>query len=181
MEVTGSAGNGTSAIRLLQQTPTDIVLLDINLPDISGVELCKKIKSQHPQMRILGISTYRERSNISHMIENGALGYLIKNASSTEIAEAIRTVMAGKLYMNLEMEHLLRPAAFRDPQNVPQLTRREKEVLEQIAEGYTNNQIAEKLFISPSTVDTHRKNMLTKLNAKNTAALIRVAIEKGLI
>lgn len=116
------------------------------------------------------------------MIENGALGYLIKSASSGEIAEAIASVMQGKLYMSLDMEHLLRPpSVVHSRDNLPELTKREKEVLHLIAEGLTNNQIATKLFVSSSTVDSHRKNMLTKLSVNNTAALIRLAVEQGLI
>src|SRR5690606_18822384 len=115
------------------------------------------------------------------MIENGALGYLIKSASADEIAEAIASVMQGKLYMSLNMEHLLRPISVISMGNLPGLTKREKEVLRLIAEGMTNNQIAEKLFVSPSTVDTHRKNMITKLEVSNTAALVRFAVEHGLI
>lgn len=181
MLVCGAAENAQRALEALKRRSCDIVLLDINLPDMSGVDLCKKIKKEFPDLKILGISTFSERSYISRMIENGASGYLIKNASATEIAAAIGTVMAGKLYMNLDMEHLLRPSAFSRDGKLPDLTRREKEILGYIAEGFTNNEIAQKLFISPSTVDTHRKNMLTKLDVKNTAALIRVAVEKGLI
>lgn len=181
MEVSGSAENGSNAMFFLREKGADIVLLDINLPDISGVELCKKIKKEFPEIKILGISTFSERSYISRMIENGASGYLIKNASASEIAKAIGTVMDGKLYMNLDMEHLLKPSSIHGAGSMPELTKREKEILNLIAEGLTNNKIAEKLFISQSTVDTHRKNMLTKLDVNNTAALIRVAVEKGLI
>lgn len=181
MEVIGSAENGSDALSILRNKKPDIILLDINLPDMSGIDLCLQIKKSYAEIKILGMSTFSERSYISRMIENGASGYLIKNASAHEIANAIGTVMAGKLYMNLDMEHLLRPSSFSMDHSVPDLTRREKEVLGYIADGFTNNKIAEKLFISPSTVDTHRKNMLTKLNVNNTAALIRVAVEKGLI
>lgn len=180
MHITGSAENGNDALAFLKNQHPDIILLDINLPDISGVDLCKQIKALYPHIKILGISTFSERSYISRMIENGASGYVIKNASPSEIAEAIQTVMAGKLYMNLSMEHLLKPLNLNDDK-IPELTKREKEVLNLIADGFTNSQIAQKLFISTSTVDTHRKNMLTKLNVNNTAALIRISVEKGLI
>lgn len=180
-EVTGTAGNAVEAVGLLKKVPADVVLLDINLPDISGIDLCKKIRKEFPEKKILGISTFSERSYISRMIENGALGYLIKSASAGEIAEAIATVMQGRLYMSLNIEHLLRPSSVVLPDMLPNLTRREKEVLQYIAEGLTNNQIAEKIFVSPSTVDTHRKNMITKLEVSNTAALIRFAVKYGLI
>jgi DNA-binding NarL/FixJ family response regulator len=115
------------------------------------------------------------------MIENGASGYLIKSASAEEIAEAIATVLRGKIYLSVSMEHVLRPLSFMPSDDLPALTKREKEILAHIAEGLTNNQIAEKLFISPLTVDSHRKNLLTKLNVNNTASLIRFAMEHGLI
>lgn len=181
VQVTGTADNGDHAMKWLKENSADLVLLDINLPDVSGVELCKTIKDKYPDIKILGISTFSDRSYISRMIANGASGYMIKNASSVEIAEAIRVVMSGKLYMNLDMEYLLRPSPVAGSgADIPELTKREKEILGYIADGYTNNKIAEKLFISPSTVDTHRKNLLTKLNVNNTAALIRLAVEKGL-
>lgn len=181
IQVSGVAYNAVDAVNLLKTTHTDVLLLDINLPDISGIDLCKKVRKEFPEIRILGISTFSERSYISRMIENGALGYLIKSASADEIAEAVASVMQGKLYMSLKMEHLLRPISVVPTGNLPDLTKREKEVLKLITEGMTNNQIAEKLFVSSSTVDTHRKNMITKLEVNNTAALVRFAVEHGLI
>ncbi len=181
IHVSGVAYNAVEAVELLKMRHTDVLLLDISLPDISGIDLCKKIRKEFPAIKILGISTFSERSYISRMIENGASGYLIKSASAEEIAEAIASVMQGRLYMSLNMEHLLRPISVVAVDHLPELTKREKEVLQLIAEGMTNNQIAEKLFVSPSTVDTHRKNMITKLEVNNTAALIRFAVEHGLI
>lgn len=179
--VTGVAGNAVETVNLLKTVTVDVLLLDINLPDISGIDLCKKLKKEFPTIKVLALSTFSDRSYISRMIENGALGYLIKSASAGEIAEAIASVMRGNLYMSLNMEHLLRPLAVSPTGSLPELTKREKEVLQYISQGLTNNQIAEKLFVSPSTVDTHRKNMITKLGVSNTASLIRVAVEHGLI
>lgn len=181
IEVAGAVSNAFDAIPFLKQHEVDLILLDINLPDVSGIDLCKKICKEFPSIKILGISTFSERSYISRMIENGASGYLIKSASSSEIEEAIKTVLAGKIYLNVSMEHLLRPLHITAEDSLPKLTKREKEILNLIAEGLTNNQIAENLFISPLTVDSHRKNLLTKLNVNNTASLVRVAIENGLI
>lgn len=181
IEITGSANNAFEAMAFLKKNDTDIILLDINLPDINGIDLCKKIHKDLPHIRIIAISTFSERSYISRMIENGASGYLIKNAPAEEIAEAIQTVLKGKMYMSVSMEHLTRPASLIPNDGLPALTKREKEILINIADGLTNNQIAEKLFISPLTVDTHRKNLLTKLQAANTASLIRIAIENRLI
>ena len=180
-EVAGAVSNAFEAIPFLKTNPVDVILLDINLPDVSGIDLCKKINKEFPAIKILGISTFSERSYISRMIENGASGYLIKSASAEEIAEAIETVLQGKIYLSISIEHVLRPLSITPADTLPPLTKREKEILGHIAEGLTNNQIADKLFISPLTVDTHRKNLLTKLNVNNTASLIRLAVENRLI
>jgi len=176
VKVTGSACNGIEAIQFLKSNVVDLVLLDINLPDISGIDLCKKINKEFQGIKILGISTFGERSYISRMIENGASGYLMKNASEAEIWEAIQTVMAGKLYLSISMEKSNNTYA-----EIPAITKREKEILSLIAEGYTTNQMAEKLFISPLTVESHRKNLLMKLNVNNTASLIRTAVTMNLV
>ena len=181
INVSGAAANAFDTIPFLRKNAVDLVLLDINLPDINGIDLCKKIKKDFPDIRVLGISTFSERSYISRMIANGASGYLIKSASAEEIAEAIQAVMDGKFYMSLAMEHVLQASAIAPAGLLPALTKREEEVLRLIAEGLTNNQIAEKLFISPLTVDSHRKNLLTKLKVNNTASLIRLAAEHRLL
>jgi DNA-binding NarL/FixJ family response regulator len=182
IEIAGAAGSAFEALKTLKTVPVDIALLDINLPDINGIELCKKIKKEFPAVKVLAISTYCDRSYVSRMIENGALGYLAKSADADEILKAIRTASEGRLYLSLSTEHLLQsPAVMTPPGSPPALTRREKEVLQLIAEGLTNPQIAEKLFISPLTVDSHRKNLLTKLNVNNTAALVRLAVEQRLL
>jgi DNA-binding NarL/FixJ family response regulator len=181
MAIVATAANAFEAMQGLKNNAVDVVLLDINLPDINGIELCKKIKKEFPETKILGLSTFGDRGYISRMIESGASGYLMKSSSATEIAEAIQTVIEGRLYLSLSMEQLLQSGSSGLPDALPALTRREKEVLVLIAEGLTNSQIAEKLFISPLTVDSHRKNLLTKLKVNNTASLIRLAIQQGLL
>ncbi|UAY57388.1 response regulator transcription factor [Arachidicoccus terrestris] len=179
--VTATATSAIDAMAQLKAIPTDIVLLDINLPDINGIDLCKKIKTTFPDIKIVGLSTFSERSYILRMIDNGASGYLIKSASVEEIEKALRTVLDGNLYLSLSMEHMLKPSTGLQVGALPALTRREKEVLQLIADGKTNAQIAQELFISPLTVDSHRKNLLTKLDVHNTAGLIRLAIEQHLL
>jgi DNA-binding NarL/FixJ family response regulator len=182
INMVGAAGSALEALVILKSVPVDIALLDINLPDINGIELCKKIKREFPAVKVLGISTYCDRSYVSRMIENGASGYLAKSADAEEILCAIRTAGEGRLYLSLSTEQLLQAhTAMAAPDALPPLTRREKEVLQLIAEGFTNPQIAEKLFISPLTVDSHRKNLLTKFSVNNTATLIRLAVERRLI
>lgn len=153
----------------------DLILLDYNLPDGNGLDLCKTIVNMKPLMKILAISSYKEQSLVKQMMENGAMGYILKNASEDEIIEAVTTVLLGKKYMCEETQNIL------DGKNSSSsiLTRRELEVLKYISDGFTNPEIAEKLFISPLTVDSHRKNLILKLDAKNTASLIKIAFQNG--
>lgn len=178
IEWAGHAMTAASCMAFLQQNEVDVILMDINLPDQSGIDLCAAVKKAYPLVFILGLSTFNQQSFIQKMIENGASGYLLKNASREELREGIQTVMKGKLYLSGEAAQSLRQAG---TQSIPVLTRREKEVLEWIAEGMTNNEIAQKLFISVTTVDTHRKNLLAKFEVKNVAALIRVASQHKVI
>ena len=149
------------------------------MPEISGIELTAKLKKQFPELKIIGMSTFNERSYIAQMIQNGADGFLIKSASKEEIEEAILTVMEGKLYLSADVN--MNNQERSDIRNQPTLTRREKEILQLIAEGLTNPQISEKLFISLSTVDSHRKNLILKLEVNNTASLVRQAIYFNLV
>jgi DNA-binding NarL/FixJ family response regulator len=179
IELTGHASNADSCLAFLKQQQPDVILMDINLPDKSGIELCKEVKEKYPAIFILGLSTFNQLSFIEKMIANGASGYVLKNATQNELMEAIHAVMKGKQYLSFDAALTLRKPE--KESNVPVITRREKEILLLIAEGMTNNGIAQKLFISPSTVDTHRKNLLSKFDAKNTASLIRIAAQLHLI
>lgn len=180
VQVTGSAADGYAALEALKDNPADVALVDINLPDLDGIELCKKLRERFPKMKILGLSTFKERSYITRMIDAGASGYLLKNANGEEIEEAIIAAHKGRMYMSLEAaQTIARPAA--EQPGLPLLTTREKEVLAHIADGLTNNEIAEKLFISPLTVDSHRKNLLAKFGVKNTAAMVKYGMEAGFI
>lgn len=158
-----------------------VLLMDINLPDTSGVELCATMKEKYPGVIILGLSTFNQGLYIKKMMENGASGYILKNSSKEEFIKAIHAVHDGSIYFSGEVGEALKVYQRSSKADLPVLSRREKEILELIAEGYTNPQIAEKLFVSPFTVDSHRKNLLAKLDVKNTAMLIRYAIEHKLI
>ncbi|MBS1680346.1 MAG: response regulator transcription factor [Bacteroidetes bacterium] len=168
----GHAYNADTCLSFLQHQPPDVLLMDINLPDKSGIDLCKEVVEKHPAVRVIGLSTFNQLSFISKMLDHGAVGYLLKNATKPEILAAIRTVMQGKDYLSSEAFDLLKKP---NVEEAPTLTRREIEVLQLIAEGLTNAEMAEKLFVSATTIDTHRKHLLEKFNAKNTAVLIRVA------
>ncbi len=177
IEWTGHATNAASCLAFLRQEQPDVILMDINLPDINGIDLCKEVKQKYPSVFIIGLSTFNQLSFIQKMMDSGASGYVLKNASQEELMEAIETAAKGKTYFSDEASKTLQKS---ESASVI-LTRREKEVLELIAEGLTNNVIAQKLFISPATVDTHRKNLLAKLEAKNTASLVRIATQLQLI
>lgn len=178
IEWMGHATNGESCLAFLQNHEPDVILMDISMPGMSGIELCKVVKSKYPGIRILGLSTFNQRSFVEKMIDSGASGYVLKNASKEELMKAIRAAKTFKLYLSFDAVQALKSQSEKD---IPVLTRREKEVLELIAEGMTNHEIAEKLFISPTTVDTHRKNLMLKFQAKNVAALINLASKAGLI
>lgn len=176
-DVIGIAETGKACLDFLRWEKPDIIFLDINLPDASGIDLCKEIKSKYKTIKILALTSYNEKSIIKKMIENGADGYLLKNSDAYDITEGIKEVTLGNKYFAVEVDSILRKE---EPTEIL-LTRREKEVLMLIADGMTNNEIAEKLFISSLTVDSHRKNLITKLNARNTASLIKIAIENNFI
>lgn len=176
------AGHASSAAACLEQLSTevpDVILMDINLPDKSGIELCKEVKKMFPSVRILGLSTFNQQSFIKTMMDYGASGYLVKNASQEEVLEAIHSVMKGIKYLSDDAAITLRTKGEHD--TLPIITRREKEVLALIAEGLTNGEIAEKLFVSVTTVDSHRKNLLAKFNTRNTASLVKLAVLNQLI
>jgi DNA-binding NarL/FixJ family response regulator len=176
-DVIGIAETGKACLDFLRWEKPDIIFLDINLPDASGIDLCKEIKSKYQTIKILALTSYNEKSIIKKMIENGADGYLLKNSDAYDITEGIKEVTLGNKYFAAEVDSILKKE---EPTEIL-LTKREKEVLILIADGMTNNEIAEKLFISSLTVDSHRKNLITKLNARNTASLIKIAIENNFI
>lgn len=181
VQVKACCSNAQSALAFLETEVVDVVLLDINLPDISGIDVCKQIKQKYPGTHIVAISNYNERSMITKMIQNGATGYVLKNAGAEEILNAIKAVVNKKVYLSQEVQQSLFEAALEDPLELPKLTRREQEVLRCIAEGKTTVEIGDTLFISPHTVETHRKNLMQKFEVSNAAALIRVATQYQLI
>lgn len=177
IEWCGHATNISSCMAFLKHRLPDIILMDISLGDESGIELCKMVKSQYPSVYILGLSTFNQHSFIKKMIDNDASGYVLKNATKKELLEAIDQVVKGKDYFSHEASAVLRSG---DQQEVL-LTRREFEVLELIANGLTNNEIARTLFVSSTTVDTHRSHLLMKLQARNTAELVKKALLKNIL
>jgi DNA-binding NarL/FixJ family response regulator len=180
IEVCGYANNAQNCIDYFVNHIAEVILMDIGLPDMSGIDLCAIIKKKYPGIMVIALSTFNQGSYIKKMMEAGASGYLLKNTSKVEMLEAIKTVTEGKTYLSFEVGKELQLSK-EENDNIPLLTKREKEILILIAEGLTNQQIKEKLFISIDTVDSHRKNLHTKLNVKNTAMLIRYAIEHKMV
>lgn len=177
IEWLGHAMNAASCHAFLKQQLPDIILMDVNLPDLSGIELCKEVRQLFPSVFVLGLSTFNQRPVIQNMIDNGASGYILKNATKEELLDAIGTVMKGKSFLSFDAA-----LSMKDPiDKAPLITRREKEILQLIAEGLTNAEIGEKLFISIPAVNTHRKSLLEKFGAKNTAALISKASKSGIL
>lgn len=177
----GQAMNAASCLGFFVNNTADVVLMDISMPGMDGVELCAVMKEKYPGIFILGLSTFNQGLYIKKMMENGASGYILKNSSREELIKAIHAVYEGEIFFSGEVGQALAGYQKTSKGELPVLTPREKEILELIAEGYTNPQIAEKIFLSPFTVDSHRKNLLAKLNVKNTASLIKLAVENKLI
>ena len=180
IEFIGHASNAASCLAFLRQEEPDVILMDISMPDKNGIELCLEVKTAYPAIQILGLSTFDQNAFIQKMLENGASGYVLKNATKQELSKAIQMVHKGQKYLSHGASTSLK-AGRQEQAKLPFITRREKEVLELIANGLTNSEIGEQLFIGSSTVDTHRKSLLAKFNMKNTASLIRFVTQRHLI
>jgi DNA-binding NarL/FixJ family response regulator len=179
IEWMGCAKLPSELMNFLKSRQPDVLLMDINLPQKSGLDLCKEVKEKYPAIHIVGLSTSDQVSVIRKMRENGASGFLLKDASKQEIITALHEVSRGNEYVSFSVAEALKKRVPND--QLPVLTKREKEILELIAEGHTNHEIADRLFLNSTTIDSHRKNMLTKFNVKNTAALIKIAMTNHLI
>ncbi len=183
ISVTNTFSRGKDLLYFLKTETPCLILLDINLPDSNGIDLCKAITNLYPQINIIGLSNFSDTGFIKNMMRNGAKGYLLKNTTKNELIEAIKTVHYGDTYLPkiLKDKLLNESLGVQTSSFVPKLTRREHEILTSIAEELTNNEIAEKLFISIKTVESHRKNLLQKFGVRNTAGLIKEAFTKGLL
>src|SRR5690606_3194006 len=176
-KVVGVAHSAAACRLSLAFWKPDVLLLDVGLPDVSGVDFCKEIKEQFPNIKVLALTTHSEYTVVRQMLDNGASGYLIKNAMADEVMAGIEAVAAGETFLCHEIDLLMRRPA---EKNV-WLSPRERELLLLISAGLTNTEIAEQIFLSPETNRGYRKNLLLKLGAKNTAVLVKMAIEQKLI
>ena len=177
VQVTGLAFSGKECRSAIIKELPDVILLDINLPDASGIDLCKEIKSQHPEIKIVALSSFNEYAIVRRMLENGASGYVVKNAMPEEIKMSVEMSANNASFLCEEIDLLMRKRS----KNPIWLTPREKELLKLIVDGFTNHEIAEKMFLGVETINSYRKNLLIKLGAKNTAILVRMALEEKLV
>lgn len=182
-EVAGEASNGEEFLRVLKNTKAEIALMDINMPEMDGIEATRKGLRFCPEISIIALSMYGEEEYYYKMVDAGVKGFILKDSNISEVKEAILTVRKGGSYFSQELlYHVIQKIKHRESESKSaNLSKREKEILVKICEGLSNQEIAETLFISKRTVDKHRANLLGKTNSKNTASLILFAIKNKLI
>lgn len=183
-DVVGEAGNGHEAIRLCAEQAIDVVIMDIAMSGLNGLDATQRITGKHPQTRVLILSMYDSEEYIARSMQHGARGYLLKNAQPREFEDAIRKVASGSVYLSPEIgeqmrRHLVSQRPGGDP--LAKLSARQREILQAIAEGKSTKDIAELLSISPKTVETHRGHLMQKLDIHDIAGLVRYAIKHGLV
>jgi DNA-binding NarL/FixJ family response regulator len=185
IEVVGEAEDGRKVQDLVAQTRPDVLIIDVGMPDLNGVEATRKIVADYPEIRVIALSAHTEQRFVMAMLEAGASGYAIKGNSLDELVHAVRAVMQGKKFISPDIapglvEHSIGRQLSSELTAFSMLGRREQEVLQLVAEGLSSKEIAVKLSISPATVETHRKNIMRKLDLHSVADLTRYAIREGL-
>lgn len=188
INVVGQCLDGPKVMEFLKKEPVDVLLLDVNLPGMSGIDVCKEVSSKYPDVKVIAISMFNEESFVTEILNNGAKGYVLKNTGREELLKAINTVLSGKSYFSEDVTETImkglmnhRTGSKKAKKDIPKISKREKEVLDLIVREHTTQEIANKLFISLKTVESHRSNLLSKLNARNTAGLVRIAMENNLV
>ncbi len=182
--IVGTAQNPSDALRFLASETPDIILLDISLPEIDGLQLCQKIRTTNKHSKILGLTSFNEAGMIRGLLQRGANGYILKNMDRSELLKAMQTVLNGKIYLSEAANEVIL-TQFQNPslnaEEGPVLTRREREIVSLLADGMKGPEIAEKLHLSPLTVETHRKNLFKKLGVNSVQMLLKVAREMKLV
>jgi two-component system response regulator NreC len=185
IRVVGEALNGREALELTESLQPDVVLMDITMPEMDGLEATKQLKSRFPHINVLVLTMHRSDDYFFEMLKAGASGYILKGAKTSELINAVRIVQQGQIFLYPSMTQKLVQGYIQlaewDHEGEPSLSPREKEILRLLAEGYSNKEIAEKLVISPSTVHSHRGNLMDKLGLGNRRDLIQYARKRGLI
>lgn len=173
--------HGLPSLPYLEVNDVDVVLLDISLPDTNGMELCLKIKSINSKICVVVLSNHAERSLILSMLQNGASGYMLKTSPVDEIKQCITDALNGELAFTKAVQQIILKPTLGELKKQPKITKREKQILQLIADGKTTSNIAETLFLSPATVETHRHNMMQKFGVKNAIELLKAVRERLLI
>ncbi|GMR09276.1 MAG: response regulator transcription factor [Anaerolineae bacterium] len=187
IQIVGEAGNAAEAFEALEQLGPDVILLDISLPDISGIQVMERIREIQPELAVVALTIHEDKEYFFRMLEAGAIGYVPKRAAPEELLTAVRAAAQGQVYLYpslatlLVKDYLVQDAEARDARMLDGLTERELEVLTQVADGATNAEIGNALGISPKTVARHRENIMAKLNLHSRTELVKYAIRKGII
>lgn len=185
MEIIAQANNGREAIKMASEYAPDVILMDIGMPEINGIEATKILKKNHPDIKIVALSMHSDKQYIKGMLEAGASGYLLKNSTVDQALDAVRIVHQGKKYLSTDItEALIDNYLGKDDQSLlitSELTTREYEVLKLYAEGKETREIAKMLYVSVKTIGTHRQNILEKLSLRNTADMVKFALKHEII
>lgn len=189
IEVVGRCYDGPSVIEFIDNNEVDLLLLDVNLPGMTGIEVCKSMRESGKKTNIIAISMFNEESFVTEILNNGAQGYILKNTGRDELLVAIKTVHGGKSYFSDDVTQTIMKGLMKQRKAskktslglIPKVSRREKEVLRLIVQEHTTQEIADKLFISLKTVESHRSSLLGKLDARNSAGLVRITLENNLL
>ncbi len=186
IEIAGMYDNGTDLYHALPETMPDVALVDISMPGMNGLQLTHKIKETYPDIAVVALSMFDDTEYITEMMDAGVSGYLLKNVNDKELMDALRAAAEGKMYLSSEISEKIASMVVTNRRRAekpeePRLTERELEILKLIANEHSNAQIADMLFISERTVETHRKNMLRKTNNKTIVGLLKYALKNKLI
>ena len=187
MEVVGVATNGREAMRLVDKHEPDIAVIDISMPELNGVEAIQQMMPRHPHLKVVVLSIHETKPYVYRALKAGAKGYLVKETAGLEVVDAVRTVQRGERYLSQSISDLVTTESFQklesliDVSPLEALSPREREILQLVAEGKTSHEIAERLSISPKTVDTYRSRLMHKIGVDDMAGLVKFAIQNGVI
>jgi len=185
MQVVGEADNGRETVRLARELKPDVIVMDISMPDLNGIDATRQILSETPDVKVIALSMHTDKRFVVRMLKAGASGYLLKDCAFDELAKAINTVLSDQTYLSPEIttvvvQDIVHQTSTTDTSSLSLLSNREREVLQLLAEGKTTKQIAADLYVSVKTIETHRINIMKKLDIHNLADLIKFAIREGL-
>jgi two-component system, NarL family, response regulator NreC len=187
MEVMGVATNGREVLHLVDEHKPDVAVMDISMPELNGIEAIQQMLPRHPHMQVVVLSIHGTKPYVYRALKAGAKGYLLKETAGIEVVDAVRAVQRGERYLSQSIEDLLTDGSFRnleasiDFSPLETLSPREREILQLVAEGQTSQEIAERLSLSPKTVDTYRSRLMRKIGVQDMAGLVKFAIQHGVI